>query len=479
MKTATFRPLLLSLFLGATAVLFACGGGGSNAPALATSPVPAPLLPGWQSAAPVVTDATVMATATVPQVALDDAGNAMVVWAQSDGTRQTIWASRYNPSVGWGTPTRIDLIASNAASKDDAFAPQIGMDAAGNATAVWMQYEGTRSDIWANRYTARTGAWDTAALIESDDTGAMFSPEVAVSPGGNAMVVWTQQARSTQALWVNHYGTGQWGQAKKLVDAEVSKPKVAIDASGNAMVAWMQFDGVTRRYAIRVQRYDSTNIWGLSRFLSDSVSDAFNPTITFDSAGNAFAAWQEFDGARDSIWTRLYSLDNGWRDSPVQVAGSSGAAAMNPRVALSASGSGSAVVVWQQVVNSNNTFYTGVFANRFDMSMNQWGSTTHAVTTPSGSVIDMRAADDKQGGAIAVWSQLEGTRRDVWTSHYGPDGIGGAVWGPAQRLETDNTGNAEIPHIGADKFGNAVAVWSQTTGAFPRIWANIFINDKQ
>jgi hypothetical protein len=33
-----------------------------------------------------------------------------------------------------------------------AFGHQIAFDASGNALAVWHQFDGTRSNIWANRY---------------------------------------------------------------------------------------------------------------------------------------------------------------------------------------------------------------------------------------------------------------------------------------------------------------------------------------
>jgi len=34
----------------------------------------------------------------------------------------------------------------------DAVSPQVAFDASGNALAVWYQHDGTRANIWANRY---------------------------------------------------------------------------------------------------------------------------------------------------------------------------------------------------------------------------------------------------------------------------------------------------------------------------------------
>ena len=249
-----------------------------------------------------------------------------------------------------------------------------------------------------------------------------------------------------------------------------------MDANGNAIAVWMNFDSIARRNNLFTNSY-SAGAWGTAELLKPSdTNDAFNPTITFDRVGNAIAAWQQFGSAGNSIWTRFYSADNGWREDTVKAPGSSGAVAMNPHVTLDATGNGSnfATVVWQQKFSSNDRFDTGVFANRFDVSANQWGTTTQVVTASPGDAIDLRVASDKQGGAIAVWSQLDGTRRDVLTSRYNATG----TWGAPQLLETDNTGNASTPHIATNSLGNAIAVWSQKVGALTRIWANTFITDK-
>jgi hypothetical protein len=49
--------------------------------------------------------------------------------------------------VGWGTAALIET--DNAGG---AVAPQIAVDPTGNAIAVWYQFDGTRFNIWANRF---------------------------------------------------------------------------------------------------------------------------------------------------------------------------------------------------------------------------------------------------------------------------------------------------------------------------------------
>jgi hypothetical protein len=82
---------------------------------------------------------------------VDGSGNAVAVWQQDNGTgtRTNIWASRFVPATGWGTATLVET--DNAG---DALVPQVAVDGSGNAVAVWYQSDGTRSNIWANRFVA-------------------------------------------------------------------------------------------------------------------------------------------------------------------------------------------------------------------------------------------------------------------------------------------------------------------------------------
>lgn len=118
--------------------------------------------------------------ASFPRVAFDASGNAVVVWAQDDAGRNNIWATRYVVGSGWGTPVQIE---TNDAG--DAGYPQVAVDAAGNAFAVWHQSDGVSFHIWTNRYTAAGSGWGTATMLSSPTLDAA-RPHVAVTPDGTA-----------------------------------------------------------------------------------------------------------------------------------------------------------------------------------------------------------------------------------------------------------------------------------------------------
>ena len=75
-------------------------------------------------------------------------------------------------------------------------------DLAGNAMSYFT---------WS--FYTRDGAWDTAELIELDETGHAFDPQVDTDPFGNAIAVWQQSNGTTTSIYANVYisGTGWSG----------------------------------------------------------------------------------------------------------------------------------------------------------------------------------------------------------------------------------------------------------------------------
>ncbi len=194
--------------------------------------------------------------AYTPQVAFDASGNAFAVWHQYDGTYWSIYANRYDAQAGaWEGAGLIETGDNNADS------PQVAFDADGNAVAVWVQLDGTYSSIYANRYDAATGLWGTAELIETDANDA-YNPQVDVDASGNAFAVWRQDDGTgtvTYDIYANRYDaqSGAWGTAELIETGAggTSSPQVAFDASGNAFAVWTQYDESSYQ-SIYANRYE-------------------------------------------------------------------------------------------------------------------------------------------------------------------------------------------------------------------------------
>ncbi len=150
----------------------------------------------WGTAVLIETEAGVALGA---QVAVDPQGNATAVWHQFNGTHTPfdLWANRFVPGVGWGTAVLIETEAGVAGGA------QVAVDPQGNVTAVWGQWNGTRANIMANRFVPGVG-WGTAVLIETE-AGHTGGAQVAVDPQGNVTAVWDQSDGTRSNIWANRF----------------------------------------------------------------------------------------------------------------------------------------------------------------------------------------------------------------------------------------------------------------------------------
>ncbi len=395
---------------------------------------------------------------TEPQVAMDPDGSAIAVWRQSDGTRDNIWSNRFVPGQGWGNAQIIE--ADDAGSGD---APQVAMDPSGNAVAVWRHHDGTRYNIQANRFIPGQG-WGTAEIIETDDAGHAYSPQVAMDPSGNAVAVWYQRDGTRNNIWSNRFVPGQgWGNAE-LIETDdagsATSPQIAMDPSGNAVAVWSQNDGT--RYNVLSNRFVPGQGWGTPALIeTDNAGNIFDPQVAMDPSGNAVAVWRQSDGTRDNIWSNRFVPGQGWGSAELIEDDNAGSAAF-PQIAMDPSGN--AVAVWRQSDGTRDN----ILANRFVPGQG-WGNAALIETDNTGDASTPQLAMDSSGIPVAVWRQSDGTRNNIWSNRFVP----GQGWGNAELIEDDNAGSAFVPQVAMDPSGNAVAVWHQHDGTRNNIWANV------
>ncbi|GBE40291.1 hypothetical protein BMS3Bbin09_00168 [bacterium BMS3Bbin09] len=293
-KNLSLFLILILVFISLFIFLISCGG---NKDSTTTAPPPG----SWGTAG-LIEGGT--GNAYVPHVSMDASGNAIAVWYQDDGININIYANRYVAGAGWGTAGLIEGGAGNA------FVPRVSMDGSGsNAIAVWYQHDGTRYNIWANRYVAGAG-WGTAELIETDDIRDARNPQISVDGSGNAVAVWFQNDGTRWNIWANRYVAGVgWGTAG-LIETDdtgsANSPQVSVAADGNAIAVWYQDDGT--RDNIRANRYVAGIGWGTAELIeTDNTGDARNPQISVDGSGNAIAVWYQNDGTRWNILANRFN----------------------------------------------------------------------------------------------------------------------------------------------------------------------------
>jgi len=408
--------------------------------------------PQWGEAEQISPEAA--ADAIIPRVASDAEGNAIVVWQQTDnaGTRH-VWARHFTPSNGWASAQRI----SNGES--DVNQPRVAVDAAGNGIVVWYQFERKVTDlltihnIWAIRYTPSSG-WGTPEVIE-DNAGNADSAEVATNSDGIQMVVWRQHpdGNGYTDIWGRKYDPSQGWDIPRAVEVNAensSQARPAVDENGDAIAVWVQMRDIW------TGRYTPMNGWGTSEPLTDSGTGANGPVVAVDTSGNATAVWSRTGCSTTcNAWAARYTHGGSWAD-PEPINGQ-GESANGFDLAFDIAGM--AMVLWNQSGNIWNNRYSpqtgwgsaalveqsqahaGQPSFEFDADGNAtavWHesegadySVEAASFTPSGGwevseridggAVQLGApnvAVDPEGKATAVWYEYDGLKSSVWANRY-------------------------------------------------------------
>ena len=156
-----------------------------------------------------------------PQVGVDPAGTATALWSRTERGGHVIEAARRPERGEWSEP--VDLSARGDASR-----PQVAVDAAGNATAAWSRKDGTSWIVQAR-------GLDAAGPVVTAITGATSRTSGRSRPYSvRAHDVWSRVA---SARWTFPDGTTATGTSVSYAGSGAGARPVRVvltDSVGNA-----------------------------------------------------------------------------------------------------------------------------------------------------------------------------------------------------------------------------------------------------
>ena len=155
---------------------------GTASPAASTASRPRPV----RSAArgPARSTSRAARSSTRPAIAVDRQGTATALWQQYDGSGWIVTSATRTAGGAWSTPVSLSTPAR------DSWDPQVAVDLAGNATALWSRADDDGRVVEAARRPAG-GEW--SAPIDLSAPGDAWHPQVAVDPAGNATAAWSRK----------------------------------------------------------------------------------------------------------------------------------------------------------------------------------------------------------------------------------------------------------------------------------------------
>lgn len=245
----------------------------------------------------------------VPSVAVDAAGDAAAIWEAffeetgSGKMEEHIQvATRPAGDAAWGAPVTLTKTVSGLGEPGN---QEVAIDGAGDAVVIWGRMHGAAETIESSQDRALAREWSPPIAISGP--GKMEeAPQLAVNDAGSALVVWERQEPSGPELVEAAAGSAvaeAWQPARAVSSStpgsEAREPAVSIDAQGDAAAVWADLQGGV--YKAEAAGYDAAGprIGSLSIPASGAVGQALSFSLASSDVWSPLSAttWSFGDGA--------------------------------------------------------------------------------------------------------------------------------------------------------------------------------------
>lgn len=344
---------------------------------------------------------------SAPEVAMNEAGNAVAVWAQMNEStfKRDVWSNRYVKGVGWLGPERVEV---NSSAEDRIVA--VAMDSAGNAMAVWARYEAA-IDVMASRYEVGVG-WAEPVVLDSSELADSSFPSVAVDGNDDFIVVWSQWELAQPSIWAKRYdATGGWEDAESLsTTGLLAQPQVVGGDGGDALCTWQHMDG-TGYYEVWCCVYEAGADWSAPSVMGSNVNtNHYSPRAAIDGDGNGVVVWIRSGGMNDGIYSRFYDASTGWGEN-VTVSTDYYGDVYLPDVAMNRDGD--ALCIFAR----DNGDYDDVRATIRNPG-GGWLPSEQLTKEGLGNIFGSRVVIGDDGNGMALWCQDDGSKVSLWSARY-------------------------------------------------------------
>jgi hypothetical protein len=236
----------------------------------------------------------------LPAITADGVNGAIIAWGDNRGPDQEIYAQRMLASgmPMWAT----DGVALTNVTGMQTL-PAIASDGAGGAIVAWEDdRNGGDTDVFAQRIASGGAPQWTANGVQVAGTANTTTPVMVPDTAAGALVVWTDErngANNTDvfAQRLDSLGAPQWTPNGVTVCGAAGAqlfPAIAPDGAGGVVIGWE--DARSDADDVFAQRLDSSGArsWGADgRPVSTAANGQAGVTVTPDGSGGGVFAWAD------------------------------------------------------------------------------------------------------------------------------------------------------------------------------------------
>ena len=425
---------------------------------------------------------TLTADQTNPDVAIDEAGRAVVAWesaGQVGGNGVEVVYVTLD-SVGDATPSAEQL--ANVAITGDQLAPRVAASAR-DAIADNNQFV----IAWHGPGPVEAGEEETEATVDVfarrlDSTGApnggefvvnsiaehdQILPDLAMDTAGNVVFVWQaegQQGSGSDVYARRMTAAGGLLGADELVNTTTTRPQrlpsVAMDAAGNYLVSWQSQHQDGYSWGIYRQGFDTTGARvGEEVIVNHRVEGPQTaPTVASNTDGDGIVAWLGNSATHQpSIFAHRFDLPATEVEGEILLTSYVGLEDSAPAAAMNAQRE--SIVVWESYADvEDGSSGLGVFGQLLDAQGAPIGGrflvNENIVLGNQGAPAVARAPS---GEFVVAWqTEVADGSYDIYARRYSADG---APNGDIFLVNTTTTGDQKAPAVAIGPDGQFVIAW--------------------
>lgn len=350
----------------------------------------------------------------VPSIAMDEAGNFVIVWYDFRNAHWDIYFQRYNAAgTSLGVNTKVNDDTQDASQEH----PSISMDATGNFVIAWSDNRNEHYDIYFQRFTSTGGALGDNIKVNDDaGTAKQWDPSISMDAAGDFTIVWIDERNVDRDIYFQKYTSngGAFGVNTKVNDdagdADQIAPDISIDVVGDFVIVWHDFRNAS--WDIYFQRYTGTGgAIGVNTEVNDDVGGEFQmyPTISMDVLGDFVIVWHDSRNSDWDIYFQRYANTGIAKGANIKVNDDAGS--MYQKLpSISVDGVGNFVIVWQDYRNGQDN--PDIIAQRYFSNGNPNGENYRIVNDgpEKGEISPVVCADNSS----IIFSWQDNRRPEKW-----------------------------------------------------------------
>lgn len=350
-----------------------------------------------------------------PDVAMDENGNFVVVWESEgqDGDMGGIFAQRFNSQ---GQRVKKEFRANTTTTSVQG-SPAVAMDKAGNFVVVWESYgqDGDRFGIFGQLYKKTGKKLKKEFQVNTTTKNHQLYPDVAMDANGNFVVTWTmvKKKKNMFDIFAQRFSRtgeplGDEFQVNTYVDDNQHLSQVSMDRKGNFVIVWESINQDSDSGGVYAQLYSKTGKKKGDEFRVNTTYITFQgyPSVAMDIRGNFVVAWDcyFFNMGNDyDIVAKIYDSKGNPLTDEFQVNEHHEDDQLLSHVSMDKRGN--CIFVWESF--EQDTSKGGVFARRFKKNGSGIGSEFRVNQFIPDNQGSPRTAMSYKGNFVVIWESYD------------------------------------------------------------------------